>query len=223
MPRTTWDKLDATRRERVLLAAMEEFGQHGYSGGSLNVIARVADVSKGSLFQYFHDKFDLFAYVAEESSTRVFEAMRPYLQAPIPEDVVFLDHVAALVERWIAYMAANPLDRSVTAATSMELDPHVRRAVRSPVHRLFALGLRPLFEHAVHEGHLRPDTDVDALLALSALLLPHLALAPFEPGLDVAVPLHGTSRSVRVAHTRRLVDAVFAGSLADRRHATAGR
>lgn len=223
MPRTTWDKLDTARRERVLLAAMEEFGQHGYSGGSLNVIARVADVSKGSLFQYFHDKFDLFAYVAEQSSTRIFEAMRPYLEAPIPPGVDFLDHVGGIVERWIAYMAANPLDRSVTAATTMELDPHVRRAVRSPVQRLFALGLRPLFEHAVRDGHLRPDTDVDALLALTALLMPHLALAPFEPGLDIAVPLHGSSRAVRVAHTRRLVDAVFAGAVVRHDHAAVGR
>src|SRR5947209_3307633 len=169
MPRTSWDKLDAGRRERVLLAAMEEFGQHGYSGGSLNVIARVADVAKGSLFQYFHDKLDLFAYVAEESSARVFAAMRPYLEAPIARNADFLDHIDALVEHWIGYMAANPLDRSVAAATTMELDPHVRRAVRGPVHRLFALGLRPLFQRAVHEGHLRPDTDVDALLALSTL------------------------------------------------------
>ena len=43
MPRPTWDNLDATRRERVLHAAMEEFGQHGYSGGSLNVIAGELD------------------------------------------------------------------------------------------------------------------------------------------------------------------------------------
>ncbi|MDT4921381.1 MAG: hypothetical protein QOI15_2283, partial [Pseudonocardiales bacterium] len=63
MPRPTWANLDADRRERVLHAAMAEFGRHGYSGGSLNVIARDAGVAKGSLFQYFDDKFDFFAHV----------------------------------------------------------------------------------------------------------------------------------------------------------------
>ena len=53
MPRPTWFNLDEGRRERVLRAAMAEFGSRGYSAGSLNVIAREAGVAKGSLFQYF--------------------------------------------------------------------------------------------------------------------------------------------------------------------------
>ncbi|MEP7180295.1 MAG: helix-turn-helix domain-containing protein, partial [Pseudonocardiales bacterium] len=67
MPRPTWDRLEQSRRDRVLRAAMVEFGRRGYSGASLNVIAREAGVAKGSLFQYFDDKFDFFAYVAEQT------------------------------------------------------------------------------------------------------------------------------------------------------------
>jgi AcrR family transcriptional regulator len=213
MPRSTWDNLDADRRERVLHAAMEEFGQHGYSGGSLNVIARVADVAKGSLFQYFHDKSDLFAHVAEQTSLRIYAAMEPYLAKP-PDDSPFLDRFTALVEIWMAYMAEHPLERGVTAATTMELDPQVRRAVRAPVHRLYTQGIRPLLQASVDAGDLLPHTDVDALLSLLVMLLPHLAIAPFEPGLDVAVPLYGQKRTVRSENARRLVEIVFAGVIA---------
>jgi hypothetical protein len=45
------------------------------------------------------------------------------------------------------------------------------------------------------------------------LLLPHLALAPFEPGLDAALPLHGTRAGTRSRHARRLVDTLLAGVL----------
>jgi AcrR family transcriptional regulator len=213
MPRSTWDNLDADRRERVLHAAMEEFGQHGYSGGSLNVIARVADVAKGSLFQYFHDKSDLFAHVAEQTSLRIYAAMEPYL-TKTADGAPFLDRFTALVEIWMAYMAEHPLERGVTAATTMELDPQVRRAVRAPVHRLYTQGIRPLLQAAVDTGDLRPGTDVDALLSLLVMLLPHLAIAPFEPGLDVAVPLYGQKRTVRSENARRLVEIVFAGVIA---------
>ena len=63
-------------------AAMAEFGRHGYSGGSLNVIAREAGVAKGSLFQYFDDKLDFFAHVAEQTSLTIYAAMAPHLGPP---------------------------------------------------------------------------------------------------------------------------------------------
>lgn len=212
MPRATWHNLDADRRDRVLRAAMAEFGAHGYSGGSLNVVAREAGVAKGSLFQYFDDKFDFFAHVAEQTSLRVYAVMEPYLRAP-GDGEPFVDHLAALVDVWMAYMAAHPLERGVTAATTMELDPLVRAAVREPVHRLYAQGLRPLLTAAVENGELRPDADLDALLALLVLLLPHLALAPFEPGLDATLRLHNTKGKKRSAQARRLVDTLLAGVL----------
>lgn len=211
MPRPTWENLDADRRARVLDAAMAEFGRHGYSGGSLNVIAREAGVAKGSLFQYFADKFDFFGYVAEQASLRIYDAMRPHLEVP---RAPIAGHIADVTEAWIGYMAKHPLERGVTAATTMELDPEVRRAVREPVHRLYAQGLRPLLQAGVDRGEFRPDADLDALLSLLVLLLPHLALAPFEPGLDAGLALHRTRGRRRAEHAHRLVETLFGGVLA---------
>src|SRR5207247_2070631 len=110
---------------------------------------------------------------------RVYEAMLPSLRPP-DRGTSFVDHFVGLVEIWIDYMAKHPLERAVTAATTMELDPDVRQSVREPVHKLYAKGLRPLLEAAVDSGEFRADADLDALLSLLVLVLPHLALAPFE-------------------------------------------
>ncbi|MEO9134447.1 MAG: TetR/AcrR family transcriptional regulator, partial [Jatrophihabitantaceae bacterium] len=171
-------------------------------------------VAKGSLFQYFEDKLDFFAHVAEQTSLSIYAEMRPHLDRPRPTgaDRSFLDYFAALVDVWIAYMHGHPLERGVTAATTMELDPDIRRAVREPVHRLYAQGLRPLLEGAVDSGDLAADTDIDALLSLLVLLLPHLALAPFEPGLDAGLTLYGTRGRARSRAARRLVAVVFANA-----------
>src|SRR6476469_1429570 len=209
MPKPTWDNLDERRRDRVLRAAMAEFGAHGYSGGSLNVIAREAGVAKGSLFQYFEDKFDFFAHVAEHASIEIYTAMAPHL-VPAPAGTPFAEHFANLVDVWMDYMASHPLERGVTAATTMELDPEIRRAVRDPVHRLYTQGLRPLLESAVAAGDLRPDADIEALISMFVLLLPHLALAPSEPGLDAGLALHGTAGVERSRRARRLVATILA-------------
>jgi len=210
VPRATWTNLDSDRRERVLAAAMAEFGRHGYSGGSLNVIAREAGVAKGSLFQYFDDKFDFFAHVAEFTSLRVYAAMAPFLDAT--DDVPFAQRMRELVGIWMTYMAEHPLERGVTAATTMELDPEVRLAVRAPTHRLYAQGLRPMLTNAVERGELPADLDIDAMLSMLVLLLPHLALAPFEPGLDAGLVLHGTAGAERQSAAARLLDTLFATS-----------
>jgi AcrR family transcriptional regulator len=209
MPKATWRNLASERRERVLHAAMAEFGAHGYSGGSLNTIAREAGVAKGSLFQYFEDKFDFFAHVAEETSLNIYAALAPHLE-PAPPGRSFADHLTGLVELWMDYMGEHPLERGVTAATTMELDPQVRVAVRTPVHRLYTQGLRPLLDAAIGTGELPADTDLDALLELLILLLPHLALAPFEPGLDAAVHLYGKRGRRRATAAGRLVRTVLA-------------
>jgi hypothetical protein len=135
--------------------------------------------------------------------------MAPRLVAA-PPDVSFLEHMGGLVDVWMDYMATHPLERGVTAATTMELDPQIRRAVREPVHRLYAQGLRPLLESAIASGDLVAGADLDALISLFVLLLPHLALAPSEPGLDAALVLYGTSGAERSERARRLLALVLA-------------
>lgn len=81
MPTVTWARVDPARRAAVVEAAEAEFGAHGFSRGSLNVIARRAGVAKGSLFQYFADKRDLYAFIADIASQRV----RSYMEDLIRE------------------------------------------------------------------------------------------------------------------------------------------
>ncbi|MFJ6836127.1 TetR/AcrR family transcriptional regulator [Streptomyces sp. NPDC091209] len=209
MPTSTWTRLSPVRRERVLVAAMDEFGTHGYSTGSLNVIAREAGVAKGSLFQYFEGKLDLFAYVAEQTSLRVHAAMRPWLDG-YDGSTAFSRYLTDALEAWLDYFAGHPLERGVTAATNMELDPAVRSAVRAPVQDIYLAGLRPLVERAVETGDLRKGSDIDALLSLLLVLLPHFALAVHTPCLEGPVRLAGEHPEVRRANITRLIGPVLA-------------
>ncbi|MFF3207469.1 TetR/AcrR family transcriptional regulator [Streptomyces sp. NPDC002962] len=209
MPTPTWTRLSPARRERVLVAAMDEFGTHGYSTGSLNVIAREAGVAKGSLFQYFSGKLDLFTYVAEQTSLRIYGHMQPWLD-DYDGTRDFSAHLVDALEAWLDYFAGQPLERGVTAATNMEMNPAVRDAVRVPVNAIYLAGLRPLLERAVAAGGLRKDADLDALLSLLLILLPHLALLPHVPGLDSPLPLTAVHPQVRRENLERLVTPLLA-------------
>ncbi|MDA3642816.1 TetR/AcrR family transcriptional regulator [Saccharopolyspora indica] len=196
MPTATWERLPETRREAVLRAAEAEFAANGFSGGSLNVIARNASVAKGSLFQYFTDKADMYAHLADLASQRIRAAMELRI-AELRWEVGFFPALRQLAQDWVAYFAVNPLDRAFMAAVSLEPDMTARSAVREAANSHYLAVLRPLLRKAQDMGELRADADVDALLALLLVLLPHLALAPFNPGLDPVLGLgSGDSRQI---------------------------
>lgn len=62
MPKRTFNRLDEDKKERVIRAAIEEFQAHGFEKAKIEAIARNAGVAKGSIYQYFDDKKDLFLY-----------------------------------------------------------------------------------------------------------------------------------------------------------------
>ncbi len=62
MPKKTFTRLDDDKKERVIRAAIEEFQTSGFEKAKIEVIAQNADVAKGSIYQYFEDKKELFLY-----------------------------------------------------------------------------------------------------------------------------------------------------------------
>ncbi len=62
MPKRTFNRLDDDKKERVMRAAIEEFQVHGFEKAKIELIAQNAGVAKGSIYQYFDDKKELFLY-----------------------------------------------------------------------------------------------------------------------------------------------------------------
>ena len=204
MPTVTWARVDPARRAAVVEAAEAEFGAHGFSGGSLNVIARRAGVAKGSLFQYFADKRDLYAFITDVVSQRVRAYMEDQIRQLDPNRP-FFEFLTDWLDVWVAYFADHPHERALHAAASMEVDTDARVSVRSVIHRHYLEVLRPLVRDAQVRGDFRKDADTEALMSLLLLIFPHLALAPYMRGLDPILGLDEPSPEQPALAVRRLV------------------
>jgi AcrR family transcriptional regulator len=213
MPTVTWARVDSARRAAIIDAAEAEFGAHGFSRGSLNVIARRAGVAKGSLFQYFADKRDFYAFITDIASQRV----RCYMEDLISEldpSRPFFEFLTDLLDGWVAYYAEHPRERAVHAAVTLEVDTDARISVRSVSNRHYLEVLRPLVHRAKINGDLRADSDTDVLLSLLLMIFPHLALAPYMRGLDPILGLDEPTPEQPALAVRRLVavlSAAFSG------------
>jgi AcrR family transcriptional regulator len=209
LPTVTWARVDPARRAAIIEAAESEFGAHGFSRGSLNVIARRAGVAKGSLFQYFADKRDLYAFIADIGSQRVRLYMEDLIRDLDPNRP-FFEFLTELLDGWVAYFAEHPRERALHAAATLEVDTDARITVRSVIHRHYLDVLRPLVHGAKTRGNLRADADTDVLLSLLLLIVPHLALAPYMRGLDPILGLDEPSPEQPALAVRRLVAVLVA-------------
>lgn len=59
--------LNPVKQEVIINAAIKEFVQSGFEKASTNEIVKRANISKGSLFNYFYSKKDLYVYLIEYS------------------------------------------------------------------------------------------------------------------------------------------------------------
>lgn len=81
MPTNTFFNLPPPKRERLVSAAVAEFVREPYSEVSINRIIRAAEIPRGSFYQYFSDKADLFHYVLERYRQQLSAALLESLEA----------------------------------------------------------------------------------------------------------------------------------------------
>lgn len=63
MPLQTFYNLPETKKKRIISGAMREFSDKSLDEASISNIVKNADISRGSFYQYFEDKKDLYFYL----------------------------------------------------------------------------------------------------------------------------------------------------------------
>jgi AcrR family transcriptional regulator len=79
MPKQTFYNLPEKKREKILSASMEEFASAGYDLSSIQKIIKASGIPRGSFYQYFEDKADLFEEVMVVIAKRKMVYMQPVL------------------------------------------------------------------------------------------------------------------------------------------------
>lgn len=73
MPRSTFERLTKEKKERLLQAALKEFSRVPYHEASINRIIEEATISRGSFYQYFKDKEDLYQHLLQSYKQKLKE------------------------------------------------------------------------------------------------------------------------------------------------------
>jgi AcrR family transcriptional regulator len=169
MPRPTFFNLPEDKRARIVELAIDEFAMHPYAEASLSRIVARAGIAKGSVYQYFEDKLDLYRWLLiEEVGRRKLAYAAPPAGAP-PGDL--FARLEAQCLAGLAFLRGDPrLARLASRVLDPAADPALQ-ALHEEARRAGRANLAEELRSAQRRGELRPDIDVDLIaIALSALL-----------------------------------------------------
>ena len=107
MPTLTFHHLETEKKESITTIAVKEFSIHSFKEASVNTIVKKAGISKGSLYQYFNDKVDLYLYVLQIAASKKFEFLKSCEKSYETND--FFDWLTMLMTKGCEFDLNNPL------------------------------------------------------------------------------------------------------------------
>ena len=77
MPKETFFNLPEQKRKTIENSAQDEFAQYGYDAASVNRIVEKSGIAKGSFYQYFEDKKDVFLHLMNQTVSNKLKYLSP--------------------------------------------------------------------------------------------------------------------------------------------------
>ncbi|MDM5234126.1 TetR/AcrR family transcriptional regulator [Lysinibacillus pakistanensis] len=106
LPSSTFFNLPKEKKLKILEVSMAEFSEHGYQESSISSIIKKAEIPRGSFYQYFEDKLDLYKYVVEQVGIKKHEYSQYLTQ--ITSEMKFIDIVRNLFIGGIHFYRKHP-------------------------------------------------------------------------------------------------------------------
>jgi len=113
IPTQTFLNLSIKKQERILEASINEFSKRNYEQAKLSNIIKESNIPRGSFYQYFEDKKDLYLYLFDRVAQKKIQYMGDLI--PNPDKIPFLTLFFEMYKRGAMFAIENPKFIKITA------------------------------------------------------------------------------------------------------------
>jgi AcrR family transcriptional regulator len=158
MPKQTYFNLPEEKREKIFNAAVGEFAEYGLENASTNRIVKNSGIAKGSFYQYFEDKQDVFMHMIDVIEQKEMEFFKD--KHPPSSNMDTFQYFHWLIKSGMEFGLAHP--RLVQAAWRVLLGEGLIYGENFAVYREKSRqGLTELIKQAMARGEVDPSVDVE--------------------------------------------------------------
>jgi len=160
LPKDTFRNLPEDKQRRIFDAAVREFSEQPFRHASINRGVRDADIPRGSFYQYFSGKEDLYLYVIGEIGREKAAAVRE-ADAP-PPGADFFETMLSMARISLDWARSNPVYNRI--GMLLELDDSEFIAKFKAMSREGLAAIEALIVRDQRRGLIRPELDPGFLL-----------------------------------------------------------
>lgn len=164
-------------RAAILLAAAQEFADHGIAGARTDAIAREARVNKALIYYYFKDKETLYDAVLDQAFSGLKASVFRVLDSDLPPREKIMSYVGAYFD----FIASNQVYPRLMQREMMRAregaSPHLDKLVKNYFQPIF-LRVSELLRKGTAEGAFRPVNPVHFVPSMVAMIVFYFSGAP---------------------------------------------
>jgi len=158
MPKQTFLNLSEEKRSTIANAAIEEFAEYGFEASSINRIVANSGISKGSFYQYFEDKMDVFKYLMDVLAKEKTEYYKG--KHPSGANLDTFEYFRWLIKTGMEFNSSYP--RLVQAISRVLLAEGLYYGKDfAEYHKMSTDGISMMIKQAMENGEVDPSVDVE--------------------------------------------------------------
>ncbi len=159
MPKQTFFNLPEDKRALICDVAVDEFAEYSFAQASVNRIVAKAGIAKGSFYQYFKDKQDLFLYVWQLIGEEKLNYMSPVMRNPDEHDIFTL--IREMYLSGIQFAQEHPRYMAIGNKFLANKEAPIFKALKADIWPSSIAIFETLLQSAIARGEVRADIDVN--------------------------------------------------------------
>jgi TetR/AcrR family transcriptional regulator len=170
VPKDTFFNLDGAKQKKIFEAAVDEFSQRRFSEASINQVVKNAKISRGSFYQYFDNKEDLYLYTLKQIGKEKLNIIGRV--GELKPDADFFDGYIYMFRAALEWSIEKP--KYYRIGMLMELDDsRFVSELRKALPEGFSM-LKGMVEKDIKLGRIRADVDPDLVVDIIYTLNLHI-------------------------------------------------
>lgn len=157
MPKQTFYNLQDEKRNKIIESAIDEFSQNLYVNASITKIAEKSGVAKGSMYQYFYDKKDLYKFILDMIGQQKLEYMKDVIAQK--DQIDFISFMRLLFKNGLEFAINNPLLATIGNNFIKEQYSEIREEILRESQARSNLFFAEIINRAKERGDIRNEVD----------------------------------------------------------------
>lgn len=174
---TNFEKLPEEKKKKIIDACIKEFSKNGYVNASTNNIVLNAGISKGSLFNYFDNKKNLYLYILDYAINFYVNLMLKKMNINNPD---ILKRILEWAELKLSIAMEQPITYQFFATAFINIPEELKADIEIRYNKLYAEGYKLTVED-IDYTLFRDDIDKQKaieliIMSMNGILEKHISL-----------------------------------------------